>query len=68
MGNKSCQHYSHLWRFYAGYHSHGPIGGGGGNPTSEYPGGMPSLTSEGSFSNIPGASVVDRCLIPAISR
>jgi len=39
-----------------------PIGGGGGNPTSEYPGGMPSLTSEGSFSNIPGASVVDPAL------
>jgi hypothetical protein len=39
-----------------------PIGGGGGNPTSEYPGGMPSLTSEGSFSNIPGASVVDPVL------
>ena len=39
-----------------------PIGGGGGNPTSEYPGGMPSLTSEGNFSNIPGAGVVDPVL------
>ena len=39
-----------------------PIGGGGGNPTSQYPGGMPSLTSEGNFSNIPGAGVVDPVL------
>jgi hypothetical protein len=39
-----------------------PIGGGGGNPTSQYPGGMPSLTSEGNFSNIPGAGVIDPVL------
>jgi hypothetical protein len=39
-----------------------PIGGSGGNPTSQYSSGMPSLTSEGNFSNIPGASVVDPVL------
>jgi hypothetical protein len=41
-----------------------PISGGGGtlNPTSQYPGDMPPLTSEGNFSNIPGASVVDPVL------
>jgi len=39
-----------------------PVSGGGGSPTSSYPGGMPPLTSEGNFSNIPGASVVNPLL------
>ena len=39
-----------------------PVGGGGGNPTSQYSSGMPPLTSEGNFSNIPGSGVIDPVL------
>ena len=39
-----------------------PVGGGGGSPTSQYPGGMPPLTSEGNFSNIPGAGAINPIL------
>ena len=39
-----------------------PVGGGGGNPTSQYSSGMPPLTSEGNFSNIPGSGVIDPIL------
>jgi hypothetical protein len=39
-----------------------PVGVGGGNPTSQYSSGMPPLTSEGNFSNIPGSGVIDPVL------
>ena len=39
-----------------------PVSGGGGSPTSQYSSGMPPLTSEGNFSNIPGSGVIDPVL------